>query len=324
TGGILRQTGGEGEWYLHIHSIDEAGNVGGRVSEPFVLDNTVPVIELRGDNPFYVPQGETYEEPGAMATDNLDGELPTSSIVITGDVDTAALGDYELQYAANDRAGNTVTVTRSVYVYDSDAPVIRLNGPNPLTVAVGSAFADPGAKAQDKQEGDLTGAITVTGAVYTEEVSFYYLDYNVMDSTGNAAPTVTREVYVIAPPVVALLGLSAITLTAGEKFADPGARASDAYFGDLTGAITVTGTVDVNRPGLYTLQYNVQNAIGQQATAARTVTVVSADDSGGTDDPGGSDDPGSPGNPGSGPDYPTGPVYFDDGQDNASGTADIM
>ncbi|MFH5183586.1 immunoglobulin-like domain-containing protein [Paenibacillus sp. TAB 01] len=269
TGDTIRQTEGEGVWYLHIHAVDETGNVNDRVSEPFVLDNTAPSIELIGDNPFYVPQGDSYLEPGATSTDNFDGVLPASSIMINGDVDTEALGLYEIHYAARDRAGNEATVTRSVYVYDGDMPIIHLNGSNPLIVAVGSVFADPGATAWDKQEGDLTGAITVTGAVYTAGVSWYHLDYRVKDNAGNAAPTVTRAVYVIAPPVITLLGSSAVTMMAGEAFSDPGAHASDDYYGDLTGAIAVTGTVDIHRPGLYTLQYNVQNPIGQQASATR-------------------------------------------------------
>ncbi|MBW7462210.1 DUF5011 domain-containing protein, partial [Paenibacillus sepulcri] len=114
--------------------------------------------------------GQLYAEPGAAAADNLDGQLLPSTIAVTGIVDTNTMGPYELQYAASDTAGNTATVTRSVYVYDGESPIIRLNGPNPLVIAAGGSFTDPGATAFDAQEGDLTSAITVTGSVYANEV----------------------------------------------------------------------------------------------------------------------------------------------------------
>ncbi len=43
--------------------------------EPLVVDTTPPVITLVGANPFTVNQGGTYTDPGATATDNVDGDL---------------------------------------------------------------------------------------------------------------------------------------------------------------------------------------------------------------------------------------------------------
>ena len=55
---------------------------------------------------------------GVTASDNVDGELAASAITVTGSVDTAVLGDYELTYTVVDAAGNSNTVVRMVSVID--------------------------------------------------------------------------------------------------------------------------------------------------------------------------------------------------------------
>ncbi|WP_308798227.1 immunoglobulin-like domain-containing protein [Agromyces silvae] len=66
-------------------------------------------------------------------------------------------------------------------------------------------------------------------------------------------------------------------LTVGDAF-DPmaGVSAIDAVDGDLTAAVTVTGTVDTSVAGVSTLTYSVTDASGNTATATRVVTVVEA------------------------------------------------
>jgi hypothetical protein len=59
-----------------------------------IADTTAPVITLVGDNPLELNNGDTYTDPGATASDDVDGDL-TSSIVVGGDtVDTLTDGSY--------------------------------------------------------------------------------------------------------------------------------------------------------------------------------------------------------------------------------------
>ncbi|MBB6691748.1 DUF5011 domain-containing protein [Cohnella xylanilytica] len=293
-GDTLRQTSGDGNWYLHIRAQDLAGNVADAVSNAFVLDNTAPELALNGSNPMNIPQGGTYAEPGAVALDAIDGAIPASSITISGAVDTTRLGNYPIQYEVTDRAGNTAAVIRDVNVYDGDGPAIYLNGPNPMTVEANSPFVDPGATAQDVQDGDLSASITVIGTVDTSTLGTYTLAYNVSDAAGNAAATVTRTVYVqdTQPPVLTLLGDSAMNVPLGAAFADPGAQATDAYYGDISDRIVVTGTVDTSQAGKYTLRYSVEDPSGNAAAeATRTVTVKAPAGSNGSGGSSGSDEP---------------------------------
>lgn len=72
-----------------------------------------------------------------------------------------------------------------------------------------------------------------------------------------------------------LSGVSDVTLELGSAF-DPLAqvRAYDQKDGDLTSSIQITGTVDTQKVGTYTLNYSVTNSAGKETTAQRTVTVV--------------------------------------------------
>ena len=81
------------------------------------VDATAPEITLLGASPLEVNQGTTFTDPGATATDDLDGDL-SASIVFGGDtVDTDTAGDYTITYDVSDDAGNAAeTVTRIVRV----------------------------------------------------------------------------------------------------------------------------------------------------------------------------------------------------------------
>ena len=48
--------------------------------------------------------GDTYEDAGAAATDNVDGSV---TVTTSGGVDTSSPGVYVLTYTAKDAAGNS-------------------------------------------------------------------------------------------------------------------------------------------------------------------------------------------------------------------------
>ena len=81
-----------------------------------LVDEIPPVITLVGEDPMTLEMGATYEDPGATAMDNLDGDLTASIVVDTSNLDTEALGTYTVTYTLSDAAGNRVAVTRSVQV----------------------------------------------------------------------------------------------------------------------------------------------------------------------------------------------------------------
>ncbi|MGB1009783.1 MAG: DUF1800 family protein, partial [Thiolinea sp.] len=158
-------------------------------------DTSAPVITINGDNPASVVQSSVYTDAGATATDNIDGTVAVTS---SGSVNTNTVGSYTITYRATDAAGNTATAARVVNVVlapDTTAPVITINGDNPLDVLQGSNYIDAGATATDAIDGNVT--VTVSGLVNTAELKQYVLTYTATDAAGNIA-TATRTVNVVA------------------------------------------------------------------------------------------------------------------------------
>ena len=74
-----------------------------------------PELTLNGLSVITIAFGETYEDPGATAIDDADGDL-TREIVVDNPVDTNVIGRYSVTYDVADSDGNVSTVTRTVEV----------------------------------------------------------------------------------------------------------------------------------------------------------------------------------------------------------------
>ena len=77
------------------------------------IDTTPPVITLNGDNPMTIECGSEFTDPGALATDDIDGNISVNS---SNDVNVTEVGTYEVIYTATDSSGNTSSETRTVFV----------------------------------------------------------------------------------------------------------------------------------------------------------------------------------------------------------------
>lgn len=70
------------------------------------VDTTPPVIVIEGDiTTMTITQGDTFTQPTASATDNVDGII---SVSVSGSVGSD-VGNYTLTYSARDNAGNVVS-----------------------------------------------------------------------------------------------------------------------------------------------------------------------------------------------------------------------
>ncbi len=81
-------------------------------------DTVAPIVTLNGAAAIQLTVGDTFTDPGATASDAVDGDL-TSKIAVTGKVDAATAGMYTLTYTATDAAGNTSSASRVVSVVAS-------------------------------------------------------------------------------------------------------------------------------------------------------------------------------------------------------------
>lgn len=157
------------------------------------IDGEAPVITLNGNNPMIVKQGDPYNEPGATANDNFDGDV-SDDIEISGDVDTSTIGTYTVTYTVSDSVGNVATVERTVNVvepfgdwYTGEGPPndsLGNNGDSYLDLTTGDVYKrDPNTwtkvgnlKGDDGKRGNVI--LTGSGAPSADagDVGDLYLD----------------------------------------------------------------------------------------------------------------------------------------------------
>ena len=171
------------EYTITYTATDAAGNIGTATRTVNVVDTTLPLLTVNGDNPATVEMGGTYTDLGATSD---GGETVTS----TETVDTLTVGAYTITYSATDTAGNIGTATRIVNVVDNTAPIITITGDNPATVELGTTYTDAGATADGGE------TVTSTGTVDTSTVGAYTITYSATDAANNTG-TANRTVNVV-------------------------------------------------------------------------------------------------------------------------------
>ncbi|MDT0608488.1 immunoglobulin-like domain-containing protein, partial [Croceitalea rosinachiae] len=83
-------------------------------------DNVPPTITLIGDNPQELNQGDSYIELGAIANDDLDGDISDNIVIDATAVDMNTVASYNVTYNVSDAANNAATeVIRIVNVVAS-------------------------------------------------------------------------------------------------------------------------------------------------------------------------------------------------------------
>jgi hypothetical protein len=78
-------------------------------------DGDAPILTLQGAATITVTVGDNFEDPGATAADDVDGDV-TTKIVVDNPVDTKVIGRYSVTYEVADSAGNLSTATRTVEI----------------------------------------------------------------------------------------------------------------------------------------------------------------------------------------------------------------
>ena len=92
-----------------------------------VIDGEKPLITLNGEEKVFVLLNGYYNEEGAKASDNLDGDL-TSSIKIENNINLKKEGTYYVTYSVTDSNGNTSIIKREVNVKRSDVTLASMKG----------------------------------------------------------------------------------------------------------------------------------------------------------------------------------------------------
>ena len=185
---------------LYYDVSDNAGNIASQVTRTVNVvepDTTPPVITLTGNATVNHEINTTYNDAGATANDNVDGDL-TNNIVTVNDVNIAVLGSYYVTYnVADSKGNNAVEVVRLVNIVDTTNPVVTLNGDAVVSITQGDVYTELGATATDNSLESLT--VVIAGdTVDTNTVGDYTVTYTATDSRGNSHQ-IERLVRIKAP-----------------------------------------------------------------------------------------------------------------------------
>jgi len=272
-----------GTYQVTYSIIDSDGNTASVVRTVIVGKNIIaPVLTLLGGDPINLNRGETFTDPGAIASDDLDGDL-TTFIETTSYVIPNIAGAYKVSYWVSDLDGNIATLSRTVIVHDNTvSPALTLLGANPIKLNRGDTFTDPGATAWDALDGNLTTSIESDSNVNTTLTGTYQVTYSVSDLDGNTT-SVDRTVIVgknIIAPVIKLIGDNPLHINLDDSFTDPGATADDDLDGDLTELIQIIypAYVDTSVGGTYLVTYTVTDSDGNSASDSRSLVISSSTD----------------------------------------------
>jgi len=198
-------------------------------------------------------------------------------------------GVYYLYIKAVDRAGNSTTVRSNSFLLDSTGPSVNVK----MTKSDHDPYPDNTWTNQDVSVSvEATDASSVTEVTYSldsgstwnaysdplvfKEEGVHSVRIKAADSLGNETvePSAIMVKIDKTMPVIALLGPPSLHLTVGGMYMEEGATATDAGGSGVAEAVEVSGSVDSDVPGTYTLRYNVFDLAGNAAEeVARTVVV---------------------------------------------------
>ncbi|KFZ27060.1 MAG: hypothetical protein KQ78_00835 [Candidatus Izimaplasma bacterium HR2] len=273
-------TGNEGtlgDYNVVFRATDLSGNYTEVTTIVRVVDIDSPIISLIGLTPLYVEFGTTYSEPGATVSDNYDSGLTAT---ITGTVNNSVLATYTINYNVTDSSGNTATqVSRSVIVRDTIAPVQALTGDSTIYVEFGDNYTELGATWTDAY--DVSGSSVISGSVNVGILGTYTVNYNITDTNGNVATTISRTIIVRDTTAPTFTGSTSYTwnISLYNNLNDLLAliTASDLYSGDLTASIVVqsdTFSGNTTVLGTYTVVLRATDSTGNYTDMTITIDII--------------------------------------------------
>ncbi len=230
---------------------------------------------------FEVPQ-MTFAKTNIEAKSNEDIVIPytvyhfnniTNEVEVDkSSIDTQKVGVYKVKYKVKTLFG-VYNKDVEIKVVDTRAPDITLEGGEEYNLSYLKEYQEPGVKAIDLNEGDLSSKVISTRENIND--TEFNIKYTVEDSFNNKAEKI-RHVTIVddIPPVITLNGDSNIIINVGQAYNEKGAKAIDEKDGDMSGNLIISGNVDTSKAGEYSITYSAKDTKGNEARKIRVVTVL--------------------------------------------------
>lgn len=171
-------------------------------NNPSIQTEYIEKLVLFGNEEITINEGDKYLEPGYYAVTNY-GEIKTDLVTVTGVVDSNTPGTYVITYQIDDKI-----VTRTVKVIKKEILEGKINftleGNSLIVLEQGNEYIEPGYKAIDSNDGDITNKVTITGSVDVNTPGTYVLTYKIKNST-NQEKTLERTIIIGSSPLSATI-----------------------------------------------------------------------------------------------------------------------
>ncbi len=224
----------------------------------------IPKIHLNGKEVTEIIYTNNYKEAGVKAY--FLGKDITRNIKIKSNVKNKKIGTYEVVYYLDDFF-IPISKKRTVKIIDKEKPELSLKGEKKVFLCPGREYQEDGFSATDGYDGDITKNVKTI----KEKDRIIYI---VKDSSNNEKRAIREIIYKDKEkPSIQFNGLNEINIALGTSFQDPGYSASDNCDGDITKSVKISGNVDTNKEGTYTLTYKVTDLMGNSTEINRKINV---------------------------------------------------
>lgn len=149
-------------------------------------------LKINGEKVVKVDNISDYNEQGATGyffNQKLSVKV-TEPLKIKNDY------NYYVYYMVRSPMGIVKKKKRTIILKDRVKPTIELKESNFMIIKKGDSFKEPGFKANDDKDKDITNKVKVTGKVDTSKIGTYTLTYTVKDTSNNSTQ-VSRKVNII-------------------------------------------------------------------------------------------------------------------------------
>ncbi|MDA7944765.1 MAG: DUF5011 domain-containing protein, partial [Nitrosopumilus sp.] len=257
---------------------DDSGLAGEGTLAVVVGDGEKPLITLNPPDKVTHAHNTTYVDLGATCYD-MEEMAEIDPVDDSHLIDANMIGVQQVTYTCMDMSGNMADpVTRTVNVTDQAAPEVELLAPqgrdaDPVLVANGTVFEDPGATCKDLVDGTFAATPSTTGldTRIPRDATVTYTCTDEADNTSSKDRTV-RIIHDREAPVASFRDGDVHSVPDDGSYADRGAICTD-NIDPPREAHFVSSTVDPNRAGTYTVVYSCEDMQENSDEYEQTVRV---------------------------------------------------
>lgn len=267
-----------GTYNVEVTATDMFSNTTTKTVQVEVVDRTAPVITTVSKSNGYVIDVDVNASNDIKkyikATDNVDGDV-TPFIEASQKLDTSKLGSQTIDFSVTDNVGNTTKETYEFFVSDKVAPKINLKSQS-VTIDYGSQFNYNDYFTVSDNFDKKVADVKVESNVNTKKIETSKVKITAVDSSGNKTEnSFTVKVADISAPKISL-SKSKVEITQGKSINLKNYlnSATDNKDGNITSKVKISGSVNTNKAGTYTITYSVSDEAGNSTSQSLRVTVV--------------------------------------------------